>query len=225
MELLTQFINIFLHIDTHLAQLAMDYGTWLYVILFIVVFCETGLVVTPFLPGDSLLFATGALAGGALTVNGVSTQNAFDVNLLAVLLFIAAVLGDAVNYAIGRKMGPAVFERKKSRVFRPEYLARTHQFFEKYGSKTIVIARFVPIVRTFAPFVAGVGKMHYPTFLWFNVAGGILWVMLCTVAGYFFGNIEAVKKHFELVVVGIVLVSVLPIAWEWWASRRSVNRP
>jgi membrane-associated protein len=223
MEFITQFINIFLHIDTHLAQLALDYGTWLYAILFVVVFCETGLVVTPFLPGDSLLFATGALAGGALSVNGVSTQGAFNVNLLAVLLFIAAVLGDAVNYAIGRKMGPAVFERKNSRVFRPEYLARTHQFFEKYGSKTIVIARFVPIIRTFAPFLAGVGSMSYTKFAFYNVAGAFAWVVLFTYAGYFFGSTPMVQKNFKLVILAIIVISIMPAVIEVLKARREAK--
>lgn len=223
MEFISQFIDLFLHIDVKLAELAMQYGTWLYAILFLVVFCETGLVVTPFLPGDSLLFATGALAGGALTVNGMSTQDVFDVNLLAVLLFIAAVLGDAVNYAIGRRMGPAVFERKNSRVFKAEYLARTHQFFEKYGSKTIVIARFVPIVRTFAPFLAGVGSMSYAKFAFYNIAGAFAWVVLFTYAGYFFGSTPMVQKNFKLVILGIIVVSIMPAVIEIVKARREAK--
>jgi len=210
MEHLAQFVDFFVHLDKHLDALILSYGTWSYVVLFLIVFCETGLVVTPILPGDSLLFAAGALAG----------RGSLDVLLLGVLLFIAAVLGDAVNYKIGHYIGPKVFERKDSKIFKPAYLQKTQEFYDRYGPKTIVIARFVPIVRTFAPFVAGVGRMHYPQFLFYNVVGGLAWVLICTLAGYFFGNVPVVKENFELVVVGIVVVSVLPIAWEMWAARR-----
>lgn len=219
MELISQLISFILHIDVHLAELAMQYGTWVYAILFVIVFCETGLVVTPFLPGDSLLFAAGALAGGALSVNGVTTQGMYDVNLLAVLLFVAAVLGDAVNYAIGRKMGPAVFEKKDSKIFRKEYLTRTQRFFDKYGSKTIVIARFVPIVRTFAPFLAGVGTMSYAKFAFYNVLGAFCWVVLFTYAGFFFGSTPLVQKNFKLVILAIIVLSILPAVFEVVKAR------
>jgi membrane-associated protein len=216
MEAIKSLLDIFLNVDEHLHALLDAWGPWTYVLLFAIVLCETGLVVMPFLPGDSLLFAAGAMA--ALYPDDLNI-----VTLLA-LLSIAAILGDTINYLLGRWIGPKAFSLN-TWFLNHEQLEKTQAFYDRHGGKTIVLARFVPIVRTFAPFVAGVGKMHYPTFLWFNVAGGILWVVLCTVAGYFFGNIEAVKKHFELVVIGIVLVSVLPIAWEWWASRRSVSRP
>ena len=180
-------------------------------LLFAIILCETGLVVTPFLPGDSLLFAAGAMA--ALYPDDL------NVALLLGLLSFAAILGDTINYSLGRWLGPGAF--KIDRWFlKHEHLERTQQFYERHGGKTIVLARFVPIVRTFAPFVAGVGKMNYPQFLFYNVVGGIAWVVICTLAGYFFGNVTIVKENFELVVVGIVLVSVLPIAWEMWSARR-----
>jgi len=179
--------------------------------------------VTPFLPGDSLLFAAGALAGGALMVDGVTTAGMYDVNLLAVLLFIAAVLGDAVNYMVGRKIGPAVFEKKDSRIFRPEYMARTQKFFEKYGSKTIVIARFVPIVRTFAPFLAGVGSMSYPKFPFYNVTGAFIWVTGFTYAGYFFGSTPLVQKNFKLVILAIIIISIMPGIIEVVKARREAR--
>ena len=211
MDLLKQLLDFVLHLQEHLHQLTQDYGKWVYGILFLIIFCETGLVVTPFLPGDSLLFAAGAMA--ALYPDDLGLVP------LLVLLSIAAILGDTINYFLGRWIGPRAFSLN-TWFLKHEHLEKTQAFYDRHGGKTIVLARFVPIVRTFAPFVAGVGKMHYPTFLWFNVVGGLLWVGLCTVAGSFFGNIEAVKKHFELVVIGIVLVSVLPLAWEWWAARR-----
>jgi membrane-associated protein len=211
MDAIKSILDVFLHVDDHLHALLEAWGPWTYVLLFAIILCETGLVVMPFLPGDSLLFAAGAMAA----------RYPDDLGLvpLLVLLSIAAILGDTINYFLGRWIGPRAFSLN-TWFLKHEHLEKTQAFYERHGGKTIVLARFMPIVRTFAPFVAGVGKMHYPTFLWFNVVGGILWVMLCTVAGYFFGNIEAVKKHFELVVIGIVLVSVLPLAWEWWAARR-----
>jgi membrane-associated protein len=210
MDTLKQFLDIFLKVNEHLEALVTAWGPWTYVVLFAIIFCETGLVVTPFLPGDSLLFAAGAMAA-------LYPQHVGLVPLL-VILTVAAILGDTVNYAIGRWIGPRAF--KINRWFlKHEHLERTQEFYGRHGGKTIVLARFVPIVRTFAPFVAGVGRMHYPTFLFYNVVGGIAWVAICTLAGYFFGNIPAVKKHFELVVVGIVIVSVLPLAWEWWRAR------
>lgn len=210
MELLKEFINLFLHLDTHLQTVIQTYGTWTYVILFIIIFCETGLVVTPILPGDSLLFAAGAFAA----------TGALDLKWVLILLTVAAVLGDAVNYMIGHVMGPKVFSQPDSRVFKKEYLDRTHQFYEKYGGKTIIIARFVPIVRTFAPFVAGVGNMTYAKFAGYNVIGGLLWVSVCVLAGYAFGNIPVVKENFTLVILGIIFVSILPGIIEYLRQRR-----
>ena len=211
MDAIKSILDVFLHVDDHLHALLEAWGPWTYVLLFAIILCETGLVVMPFLPGDSLLFAAGAMA--ALYPDDLGLVP------LLVLLSIAAILGDTINYFLGRWIGPRAFSLN-TWFLKHEHLEKTQAFYDRHGGKTIVLARFMPIVRTFAPFVAGVGKMHYPTFLWFNVVGGILWVVLCTAAGYFFGNIEAVKKNFELVVIGIVLVSVLPLAWEWWAARR-----
>jgi len=216
MDAIKSILDVFLHVDDHLHALLDAWGPWTYVLLFAIILCETGLVVMPFLPGDSLLFAAGAMA--ALYPDDLGIVS------LLVLLSIAAILGDTINYFLGRWIGPRAFSLN-TWFLKHEHLEKTQAFYDRHGGKTIVLARFVPIVRTFAPFVAGVGRMHYPTFLWFNVVGGILWVVLCTVAGYFFGNIEAVKKHFELVVIGIVLVSVLPLAWEWWAARRRGHTP
>jgi membrane-associated protein len=190
------------------------YGTWTYALLFTIVFLETGLVVTPILPGDSLLFAAGSFAA----------LGALDVSLLFVLLSAAAVLGDTVNYAIGHYLGPRVFHYERSRFFNPEHLRRTHAFFEKYGGKTIIIARFVPIVRTFAPFVAGIGAMSYLRFLAYNVVGGVLWVAVCVFSGYFFGNLPFVKRNFSLVIVAIVVVSVMPAVVEYVRHRREASR-
>jgi membrane-associated protein len=212
MDAIKSLLDIFLHVDEHLHALLEAWGPWTYVLLFAIILCETGLVVMPFLPGDSLLFAAGAMAALYPDDLGIVT--------LLVLLSIAAILGDTINYLLGRWIGPRAFSLN-TWFLKHEHLEKTQAFFDRWGGKTIVAARFVPIVRTFAPFVAGVGRMHYPTFLWFNVSGGILWVAVCTLAGYFFGNIATVKKNFELVVVGIVLVSVLPLVWEWWAARRS----
>lgn len=202
-------IEFFLHIDQYLDVLIQQYGVWTYAILFLIVFCETGLVVTPFLPGDSLLFAAGALA-----VKGL------NVWFLVLLLSIAAILGDTVNYWIGHFIGPKVFKRRHSLIFHPEYLKRTHAFYEKYGAKTIVLARFVPIVRTFAPFIAGVGRMEYKKFFTYNVVGGIVWVALLTLAGFYFGTIPIVQRNFELVIIGIIVVSLIPVVIEflkhWW---------
>jgi membrane-associated protein len=200
-----------LHAREHLETNIQAWGPWTYVVLFAIILCETGLVVTPFLPGDSLLFAAGALA--ALYPQSLS------ITLLLALLSIAAIVGDTINYAIGRAVGPRAFGINKW-FLKHEHLAQTQAFYERHGGKTIVLARFVPIIRTFAPFVAGVGKMNYPQFLYYNVVGGLAWVLICTLAGYFFGNVPIVKKNFELVVVGIVLMSVLPVAWELWAARR-----
>ena len=210
-ESLRSVIDLFLHVDEHLQALLEAWGPWTYAVLFAIILCETGLVVMPFLPGDSLLFAAGAIA--ALYPDQIGILP------LLGLLSVAAILGDSINYALGRWIGPRAFSRE-ARFFRHEYLERTQAFYERHGGKTIVLARFVPIVRTFAPFVAGIGRMDYRVFLWFNVAGGLLWVCSCTLAGYCFGTIGFIREHFELVVLGIVAVSVLPIAWEWYASRR-----
>jgi len=200
MEHLRWFIDFFLHLDRHLAEIIAEYGVHTYTLLFAIVFCETGLVVTPILPGDSLLFAAGTFAA----------KGSLDAWLLFWLLSVAAILGDTVNYAVGRYLGPRVFHFPKSRFFNPEHLRRTHAFYEKYGGKTIVIARFIPIIRTFAPFVAGIGAMSYGKFLAYNVIGALLWVGICVYGGYFFGNVPVVKENFSLVVVAIVVLSLLP---------------
>lgn len=202
--MLASLIDFILHIDQHLIELAQTYGLWIYAILFLIVFCETGLVVTPFLPGDSLLFAAGAVAA----------LGGMNVHIAAALLLAAAVIGDAVNFAVGKYFGEKLFAKPDSRVFKREYLDKTHAFYEKYGGKTIILARFVPIVRTFAPFVAGMGDMHYGRFIRYNVIGALMWVGLLTYAGYFFGELPAVKNNFGLVVIGIIAVSVLPMAVE-----------
>jgi len=214
MDLVHWFVDFFLHLDRHLAEVIQAYGTWTYALLFTIVFLETGLVVTPILPGDSLLFAAGSFAA----------LGALDVSLLFVLLSVAAILGDTVNYAIGHYLGPKVFHYERSRFFNPDHLRKTHRFYEKYGGKTIIIARFVPIVRTFAPFVAGIGAMTYWRFLAYNVAGGILWVAVCLSAGYFFGNLPIVKKNFSLAIVAIVLLSVMPAVVEYVRHRRESKR-
>jgi membrane-associated protein len=212
-ELLSLVASFILHVDQHLLELFRDYGVWIYAILFLIVFCETGLIVTPFLPGDSLLFAAGALAAAS----------GLDVHLLAVLLFIAAVLGDSVNYAIGRRSGMRLFRDPQSRIFRRDYLDRTERFYAKHGPKTIVSARFIPIVRTFAPFVAGVGTMPYRIFLFWNVAGAFLWVGSFIYAGYAFGDLPVVRENFTLLILGIIVVSVMPVVIEaikaWRGAR------
>jgi len=215
MDYLYQIFDIFLHIDKHLDAVIQAYGAWTYAILFVVIFCETGLVVTPFLPGDSLLFAAGAFAArGSLDLYGIS-----------IVVFVAAVVGDAVNYAIGKFIGPKVFEYQNSRIFKREYLERTQRFYEKYGGKTIVIARFVPIVRTFAPFLAGVGTMSYPRFALYNVSGALLWVILFISGGYFFGELPAVKRNFTLVIMMIIIISVLPAVIEAVRARGEQSKP
>jgi membrane-associated protein len=208
-ELLKEFIDLFLHLDTHLYAVIQQYGVWTYLILFLIIFCETGLVVTPILPGDSLLFAAGTFAA----------SGALDLAWLFGLLSIAAIAGDAVNYAIGHFMGPKVFTQEDNRFLKKAYLDRTHQFYEKYGGKTIVIARFVPIVRTFAPFVAGVGSMTYWRFASYNVVGGIAWIAICLFAGYAFGNLPVVKENFTLVILAIIFVSILPGLIEFLRQR------
>ena len=210
---LVHAFNILLHLDKYLGAVIQDYGTWTYLILFLIIFCETGLVITPILPGDSLLFAIGVFCG----------LGTLDIKLTLALLSVAAILGDTVNYGVGKFIGPKVFHYEDSRIFKKEYLQKTHAFYEKYGGKTIIIARFVPIVRTFAPFVAGVGSMTYGKFLTFNVVGGLLWVFSITLAGYFFGNIPVVKNNFTAVILGIIFVSVLPGVIEYIRHRRAAK--
>ena len=209
MDLLRGIIDFFLHLDQHLSQVISQYGGWTHLILFAVIFCETGLVVTPLLPGDSLLFAAGTFAA----------LGALDVRLILVLLIAAAVLGDTVNYWVGAYIGPRAFSGNV-RFLRKEYLERTHAFYEKHGGKTIILARFVPIIRTFAPFVAGVGAMSYPKFLTYNVVGAVLWVGLFVLGGYFFGNIRMVRENFTLVILAIIAISIMPIVFEALRARR-----
>ena len=210
MTLIRTLLDYVLHLDKHLHMIIQDYGVWTYLILFLIIFCETGLVVTPFLPGDSLLFAVGTFAA----------LGSLDLFLIIGLLSVAAILGDAVNYAIGYRLGPRVFSQKGSRLLNREHLDRTHAFYEKYGGKTIVIARFVPIIRTFAPFVAGIGRMRYTRFALYNVAGGLFWIASLTTAGYLFGNIPIVRNNFALVIFAIIIISVLPAIVEVLRERR-----
>jgi membrane-associated protein len=212
MEYVHQAIDLFLHLDQHLNAWAGTFGPWLYLVLFLVVFCETGLVVTPFLPGDSLLFATGALA----SIEG----SPLHLPYVIVLLVAAAVLGDAANYAFGAYAGPAVFNSERSWLFNKQHLERTAEFYERHGGKTIFLARFVPIVRTFAPFVAGIGRMRYRDFAMFNVTGAVTWVLSFLLGGYWFGQIPTVKRNFHIVILGIVAISVLPILTEYLRNRR-----
>jgi membrane-associated protein len=214
MNLINWFIDFVLHMDRHLPQIVSDFGIWIYLILFIVIFIETGLVVTPFLPGDSLLFAAGAVAAAT----GMSSTSGLNIWILLILLAVAAVLGDTANYWIGHFLGPKVFSQK-SRWFKREYLDRTHAFYEKHGGKTILLARFIPIIRTFAPFVAGIGNMSYGYFLSYNIFGGILWTSLFLGAGYFFGNLTFVKENFSLVIIAIILISLLPPVIEYFKGR------
>jgi membrane-associated protein len=215
MESLKALLDLFLHLDDHL-RTVIDYcGVWTYAVLFLIIFCETGLVVTPFLPGDSLLFAAGAFAALA--------PETLHIGALLLLLSVAAILGDTLNYWLGRWIGPRAFSGR-IRFLKQEHLHKTQVFYEKYGGKTIILARFVPIVRTFAPFVAGVGVMNYGQFLYYNIVGGIAWVVLCTGAGYWLGNIPFFKENFEFVVIAIVAVSIAPLAWEYFAARREARR-
>lgn len=209
MELLLKGMDILLHLDKYLDIMIQTMGLWSYVILFLIIFCETGLVVTPVLPGDSLLFAVGTFAA----------IGSFDFTVVTVVLAIAAIAGDTANYWIGSCLGPKVFHYEGSRFFNKQHLERTHQFYEKYGGKTIIIARFIPVIRTFAPFVAGIGSMTYRKFLAYNVVGGILWIFSLTLAGYFFGNIPVVRKNFSLVIMAIVVISCLPGVIEYLRQR------
>ena len=210
MELIKYLIDFILHLDTHLVELVSRYGTFSYGILFAIIFCETGLVVTPILPGDSLLFAIGAL----------SAKGALNIYTITILLMLAAIIGDSTNYWIGYFVGPKVFRSESSRWLNRKHLERTSQFYEKYGVKTVIIARFMPIVRTFAPFVAGIGRMYYPRFLFFSVLGSFLWIGSFVTAGYLFGNIPVVKRNFTLVVLAIIFVSLLPALIEAMRARR-----
>jgi membrane-associated protein len=214
MELIAFFWDFLVHLDRHLAALLQQYGTWIYALLFLIVFCETGLVVTPFLPGDSLLFVAGTLWAAA----------DMDARVLAVTLIIAALCGDNVNYWVGRYLGPKVFRWENSRLFNRNALDYTHAFYERHGGKTIIIARFVPLVRTFAPFVAGVGRMSYLRFLAFSVGGAVLWVVSLVGAGYFFGNVPLVKSNLTIVIFAIILLSVTPIAVGYLRARLRASR-
>ena len=214
MELLKKILDIALHLDRYLSGIIQQYGVWTYVILFVVIFVETGFVVMPFLPGDSLLFAAGTFAA----------LKALKVGWLILLLAAAAIIGDTVNYWIGHHVGPKVFRREDSRFFKKEYLDRTHAFYERHGGKTIIIARFVPIIRSFAPFVAGIGRMSYGRFLAFNVIGGVGWVTLLTGAGYFFGTIPVVKDNYSLAIIVIIAISTVPIAVEYVRHRRGKKK-
>ena len=212
------FKEYFLHLDVHVKDIVLNYGTWVYGLMFVIIFAETGLVVTPFLPGDSLLFAGGAAIAATGTLSPA---------LMVLILAAAAVLGDTVNYSAGHFIGPKVFKRPKSLLFNPAHLEQAHRFYEKYGGKTIIIARFVPIIRTFAPFVAGIGRMTYARFIAYNVVGGTGWVALLVLLGYWFGNREIVRKNFGLVIVAIIIISIMPAVIEayraWAANRRSAR--
>lgn len=216
-ELAKKLVDFIIHIDRHLAEIIAAYGTWTYAIIFAIIFVETGLVIMPFLPGDSLLFAAGAFCA--------KPETGLNVHAMALLLFIAAVLGDTVNYWIGAKIGPAVFKREDSIWLRKKHLERAHEFFERYGGRAIILARFVPIVRTFVPFVAGVGQMTYARFLAYNVIGGFAWIYFFTYAGYLFGNQPFVQKNFKLVILAIIILSVVPMVVEffreWQRSRKT----
>lgn len=210
MEFVTQLVDVVVHIDHHLDRIISTYGTWTYLLLFVIVFCETGLVVTPFLPGDSLLFAVGAFAA----------RGSLDLVTSLIILFVAGVLGDTANYWIGARVGPAVFQKKDSRLFNPAHLAKAHDFYEKYGAKTIVLARFLPILRTFAPFVAGIARMSYAKFLAYNLIGAAVWVGVLVLAGYFFGNIPIVRDNFSIAILVIIVVSIMPVISEYLRHRR-----
>lgn len=211
MEFFASFLDLVLHLDKHLVAMVAQYGAWIYAILFAVIFSETGFVVTPFLPGDSLLFVAGAVAA----------SGGMNVHLLVLLLIVAAVLGNSVNYGIGRWLGRHFFTDRGSRWLNPEHLEKAHAFYERHGGKAVVISRFLPIVRTYVPFVAGMGSMPPGRYTAFNVAGGVLWVASLTYAGYFFGNIPWIRGNLTLIIVGIIVVSLVPVAWAWVQSRRA----
>ncbi|WP_439153527.1 DedA family protein [Xenorhabdus littoralis] len=223
MEFFTHFIDFakfivdfILHIDAHLAELVASYGDWVYGILFLIIFCETGLVVTPFLPGDSLLFVAGALSALG--------SNDLNVHIMVILMITAAIIGDAINYTIGRIFGEKLFTNPNSKIFRRSYLDKTHEFYEKHGGKAIILARFVPIIRTFAPFVAGMGKMSYRHFAAYNVIGAFIWVLLFTYAGYLFGDMPIIQQNLKLLIVAIIFISILPGIIEIWRHRRAASK-
>ena len=211
MDLISGFVDLVLHLDQHLRELAQTYGTWVYAVLFLIVFLETGVVVTPFLPGDSLLFVAGTVAAAG----------ELNVHTLVLLLVVAAIAGDSLNYSIGRYLGPRVFRFDDSRFFKRAHVDRTRAFFERHGGKSIIIARFIPIIRTYAPFVAGIGAMSYKRFLMFNVTGAVLWVTLLTYAGFFFGNLPLVRNNLTAVILGIIVLSVMPAIIEFWRAKRA----
>ncbi len=219
-DLIKKLVDFIIHIDRHLAEIIADYGMWTYGVLFLIIFAETGLVVLPLLPGDSLLFAAGAFCA--------KPETGLNVHVMALLLFVAAFLGDTLNYWIGRKIGPAVFKREDSVWLRKKHLAKAHAFFEKYGGRAVILARFVPIVRTFVPFVAGVGSMTYARFMAYNLIGGFVWIYFFTYAGFLFGNQPFVQKNFKLVILAIIIVSVVPIVIElgreWLKSRKAASQ-
>ena len=212
--MISTLIDFILHIDQHLVEISAQYGVWIYAVLFLIIFCETGLVVTPFLPGDSLLFAAG----------GIAAVGSMNIHVMIALLLAAAILGDAANFMIGKFFGCKLFANPDSKIFRQSYLEKTHAFYEKHGGKTIIIARFVPIVRTFAPFVAGMGSMHYGTFIRYNIIGAVLWVLSFSYAGYFFANIPVVKNNLALVMVAIIVISILPGVVEVIRARRAAKK-
>ena len=213
MEWFAQLLQYIVHLDAHLLEFANEHGRWIYALLFLIIFCETGLVITPFLPGDSLLFIAGALAGAG----------ALDINVMVIALVVAAILGDSLNFGIGRWIGPRVFRFEDSWLFRRRYLDAANAFYQRHGGKTIVIARFVPIVRTYAPFVAGAAGMDYRRFLGFNVLGAVLWIALLSYAGYFFGGLTVVKNNLTLVILGIIALSLMPAVIEYLRGRRAVG--
>lgn len=213
MDIILNFIDLFIHLDKHISTVLLHFGGWTYLIVFLIIFCETGLVVTPLLPGDSLLFGLGTFAA----------KGDLDPILLIVLLSIAAIAGDTVNYTIGKFVGPKIFHKDDVRFLKKEYLDRTHQFYEKHGGKTIIIARFIPIIRTFAPFVAGIGQMTYWRFITYNVVGGVTWIVFFILGGYYFGNLPFVKKNFTLVILAIIIISVMPGFFEYIRHRRQTS--
>ncbi|TGK07596.1 DedA family protein [Leptospira semungkisensis] len=214
METIKFVLDFFLHLEQHLDALILAYGTWIYLILFLIIFCETGLVVTPILPGDSLLFALGAFAA----------RGSLDLGTILILLVIAAILGDTVNYSIGNLAGDKILSKEKIPFLNKQHLEKAHRFYEQYGGKTIIIARFIPIIRTFAPFVAGIGKMTYGKFILYNIVGGVLWILVFTLGGYKFGNLEFVQRNFKIVILAIIIISVMPAIIEFIRESRKAKR-
>ncbi len=210
MDFFINIANYFLHLDTNLLGLIAMYGPWIYAILFIIIFCETGIIVMTFLPGDSLLFTAGAIAA----------TGHLQIEIILLLLIIAAITGDQLNYYLGKMTGKSIFKKEGGVFLNKERLIKTQEFYEHYGPKTIILARFIPFARTFAPFVAGIGEMHYPTFAMYNIIGGILWVVVCTLAGFLFGNIPVVKDHFEYAIFGIIILTMIPVVFEYFRNKR-----